>query len=74
MSINGRLIKTTNSDRVVVVSGNKEILVSHIDVYKEALRDVNRYIEFEVELEVIEEGYYFHYGIIVPPNLFENAD
>ena len=57
---------------MVVVSGNKEILVSHIDVYKEALRDVNRYIEFGVELEVIHEGYYFHHEIIVPPNLFES--
>jgi hypothetical protein len=83
--ISGRIIKTANSDNVVLMSGNTEIMVNNMEVYREALKDIKIFIEFEVDLEIIEEETiiphysnmprkYFHYQIIVPDDLFQNYE
>lgn len=85
MSISGRIIKTANSDKVVLVTGNMEVTTPNIEVYREALKDIKEFIEFEVDLEqIVEETIiphysnmprgYFHYQIIVPDNLFQNYE
>jgi hypothetical protein len=85
MSISGRIITTANSDKVVLVAKNMEIEAKNIEVYREALKDIKRFMEFEVDLEmIVEETHipsyssmprqYFHYDIIVPDNLFQNYE
>jgi hypothetical protein len=74
MSISGRIITTANSDKVVLMSGNMEIITPNIEVYREALKDIKRFMEFEVEIEKIVEDKFFHYDIIVPDNLFQNYE
>ena len=67
------------------MSGNMEIMIPNMEVYREALKDIKRFMEFEVDIEkIVEETHithysnmfrkYFHYQIIVPDDLFQNYE
>jgi len=48
---------------VVLMSGNTEITIPNMEVYREALKDIKRFVEFEVDLEqVVEETLIPHYS------------
>lgn len=72
MSVSGKIIKTAASSKVVLIVGLREAWTVDMGAYKEALRDINEFVEFEVLLERDNGG--LPYRIIVPDELFKDIN